>query len=65
MIAIQETVAEWGSTQSMAAKRLDLTQAQLSDLLRGRISKFSLDALMDIATRAGLSVRVEIARPAA
>jgi predicted XRE-type DNA-binding protein len=37
----------------------------MNDLLRGRINKFSLDALVDLATRAGLSVRVEITKTAA
>ena len=65
MIAIREIVADWGITQAAAAKRLGLTQPRMNDLLRGRIDKFSLDALMNIAARAGLAVRVEIKRPAA
>ena len=65
MIAIREEVAGWNVTQSVAAKRLGLTQPRMNDLLRGRINKFSLDALMNLATRAGLAVRVEIDRPAA
>ena len=65
MIAIRETVTGWGVTQAIAAKRLGLTQPRMNDLLRGRIDKFSLDALMNLATRAGLAVRVAIVRPAA
>lgn len=65
MIAVQEAVAGWGLTQAQAAQRLDVTQPRLSDLLRGRISKFSLDALSVLAERAGLSVRVQIERTAA
>lgn len=65
MAAIQETVAEWQATQARAAKRLRLTQPRLNDLLRGRIDKFSLDALMNIAVAAGLSVRIKVIRPAA
>ena len=65
MIAIRETVADWGTTQTTAAKRLGLTQPRMNDLLRGRIDKFSLDALMNLATRAGLAVRLEVVRPAA
>lgn len=64
MIAIREAVASWNLTQAAAAKRLGLTQPRMNDLLRGRINKFSLDALINLATRAGLSVRVEV-RPAA
>ena len=65
MIAIQEAVAGWGLTQAGAAKRLAITQPRLNDLLRGRIGKFSLDALVELASRAGLALRIEITRPAA
>ena len=65
MIAIRESVAVWGVTQATAAKRLGLTQPRMNDLLRGRINKFSLDALINLATRAGLSVRVEVVKTAA
>ena len=65
MIAIQEVVDGWGLTQAGAAKRLAVTQPRLNDLLRGRISKFSLDALVALASRAGLALRIEISRSAA
>lgn len=65
MIALRETVDGWSLSQAAAAKRLELTQPRLNDLLRGRIAKFSLDALMNLASKAGLTVRVEVERPAA
>jgi predicted XRE-type DNA-binding protein len=65
MIAIREVVDGWGVTQAEAAKRLAITQPRLNDLVRGRLDKFSLDALMNLAVRAGLSVRVKVVRPAA
>jgi len=37
----------------------------MNDLVGGRINKFSPDALINLAARAGLSVRVEAVRPAA
>jgi predicted XRE-type DNA-binding protein len=52
-------------TQAQAADRLGLTQPRLNDLLRGRINRFSLDALIGLAKRAGLTVRMEITRAAA
>src|SRR2546423_10394092 len=55
MMAIRKAVDAWGTTQAIAAKRLGLTQPRMNDLLRGGINKFSLDALLDIATRAGLT----------
>jgi predicted XRE-type DNA-binding protein len=65
MIAIRESVTAWNVTQGVAAKRLGLTQPRMNDLLRGRINKFSLDALTNLATRAGLVVRIEVRRKAA
>ncbi len=65
MHAIRAVVDRWNGTQAEAAMRLGITQPRLNDLLRGRIHKFSLDALVDIATRAGLTVRVKTTRRAA
>lgn len=65
MIAICETIEAWKITQAAAAKRLGVTQPRLNDLVRGRISKFSLDALMNLAVQAGLRVHVDVIRPAA
>jgi predicted XRE-type DNA-binding protein len=60
MIAIGEAVAAWRVPQAKAAKRLGVTQPRLNDLLRGRVGKFSLDALVALAGRAGLAVHLEI-----
>lgn len=65
MIAIQETVKAWGVTQAAAAKRLEITQPRLNDLLRGQIDKFSLDALMNLAPLADITIKLEVLRPAA
>jgi predicted XRE-type DNA-binding protein len=48
-------------TQTEAARRLGVTQPLLNDLLRGRIQNFSLDPRVDLAAKAGLSVRLDIA----
>ena len=64
MIAIGQRVASWKMTQSEAAQRLGVTQPRLNDLLRGRITKFSLDALIALAAKAGLSVRLDIQKAA-
>lgn len=65
MIALCETIRDWKLSQSLAAKRLGVTQPRLNDLMRGRIGKFSLDALMNLAVQAGLSVHIDVIRPAA
>lgn len=60
MIAVRGKIESWKVNQTEAAKRLGLTQPRLNDLMRGRIDKFSLDALINLAGRAGLSVRLQI-----
>lgn len=64
-IAVQDAVEGWNLTQAQAASRLGVTQPRLNDLLRGRVARFSLDALIALAERAGLAVRMEITRAAA
>lgn len=49
-----------GWTQVEAARHCGVTQPRVNDLLRGRISRFSLDALVNIAAALGCRVRVEL-----
>ena len=60
LIALQGTISSWGLTQEAAAKRLGITRPRISDLLLGKISKFSLDALVNIAAQAGLAVQIYV-----
>ena len=60
IMAIGERVRSWNTTQARAARRLGITQPRLNDLLQSKINKFSLDALLNLATRAGLKVSVEV-----
>jgi predicted XRE-type DNA-binding protein len=64
LIAIEQEVRGWNLTQAEAARRLDITQPRLNDLLKGKIANFSLDALIKLAGAAGLTVKLEIARAA-
>jgi predicted XRE-type DNA-binding protein len=47
-------------TQAEAAAHCGVTQPRINDLLRGRVSRFSLDALVNIATALGCRVRVDL-----
>ena len=58
MRAIGEHLQKSDGTQTAKAKKLGITQPRLNDLLKGRINKFSLDALVSIAFNAGLKVSV-------
>lgn len=57
-------VSKWfkgsGLTQAAAAKTLGVTQPRLNQLLKGKIGEFSLDALVNMATRAGMRVGLTI-----
>ncbi len=65
MRALQEAVASWKMTQAESAKKLGVTQPRMNDLLRGRIDKFSLDALMLLASSAGLKIEWRVVPNAA
>jgi len=60
MMKIEELIKESGWTQAEAAKRCGVTQPRINDLLRGRISRFSLDALVNIASALGRKVTVSL-----
>ena len=64
MMRIEDFYRTSGMTQAQAAKALGLTQPRLNALLKGRIGLFSLDALVNVATRAGLNVRLVVRKAA-
>jgi len=62
MTALRKRIEKEGLTQAEAAKRLKVTQPRISDLTRGKVSRFSLDALVNMLTDAGLEVDVKVTR---
>ena len=60
MDKITALIQKNGWTQLAAAKRCSVTQPRINELLRGRISRFSLDALVNIAAHLGQRVHVEL-----
>ncbi len=60
MERISGIVKENGWTQAEAAKQCGVTQPRINDLLRGRISRFSVDALVNIAAALGRKVKLRI-----
>ena len=53
MARLRILISERGWTQQEAAKRLGISQSRVSDLVRGKWDKFSLDMLITLAARAG------------
>lgn len=60
MRQIAAIVARNKWTQAKAASQCGITQPRMNDLLRGRVSRFSLDALVNIATAIGRRVQVTL-----
>jgi predicted XRE-type DNA-binding protein len=60
MIALKKRISRSPMTQAQAARLFGVTQPRISDLLRGKINLFSLDALVKMATAAGLHVELRI-----
>ena len=58
---IQAKVEAMGWTQAETAKQLGITQPRVSDLLSGKLSKFSLDALVNMLAAMGSEVKLKIA----
>ena len=60
MTALRQHVQQRTGTQAEKSEALGITQPRLNDLLKGRIDKFSLDALVSLAKKAGLRVDVNV-----
>lgn len=64
MTALRDRIVRARWTQAEAARRLGVTQPRISTLMRGKLSLFSLDTLVAMATAAGLRVEIRIRRAA-
>ncbi len=62
--AIKMQVQLWNLAQGAAATKLGITRPRLNDLLQGKLGKFSLDALVNIATAAGLTLEIHLSAAA-
>ena len=56
MIEAEKLIERRRLTQTAAAKLFGVSQPRVSDLHRGRIDRFSLDALVELLARAGVRV---------
>ena len=61
MIGLSQWLIRANLTQAVAAEMLGVTQARISDIARGKISRFSLDLLVRLAARAGLNPKLQLA----
>jgi predicted XRE-type DNA-binding protein len=62
MVQIERILKERGVTQAKAAAALGVTQPRISDLVRGRVDLFSIDTLVDMLAKLGVSVTLKTRR---
>lgn len=60
MARLRETIAAHGWTQTEAAAHLGVSQSRISDLVRGKWDKFSLDMLVTLTARSGRQVELAV-----
>ncbi|WP_336696259.1 MULTISPECIES: helix-turn-helix domain-containing protein [Burkholderiales] len=60
MAALKNHLTSTKMSQAQAAKLFGVTQPRVSDLMRGKINLFGLDALVNMATAAGLHVEMRV-----
>jgi len=63
MMALEDFITREKLTQVKAAKLFNVSQPRVSDLMRGRLSRFSLDTLVNMLSDAGLDVDLRIRKP--
>ena len=64
MMALKDHIASEGWSQARAAKMFGVTQPRVSNLTRGTIDLFSLDALVNMMAAAVLHVELHVAKAA-
>ncbi len=57
MVELSGIIEDRGLTQAKAAKLLGVSQPRVSDLVRGKIERFSIDTLVEMLGRAGMEVQ--------
>jgi predicted XRE-type DNA-binding protein len=59
--ALRQWMARESLTQAQAAKRLGVAQPRISEIARNKVDKLSLDYLVGLCAKAGVSVAVQLA----
>ena len=64
VVHIHKVIAKLGITLADAAKRANITQPRMNDLIQGRTQKFILGALVNVASQLGYTVKLSLKRAA-
>jgi predicted XRE-type DNA-binding protein len=60
MVEIARRIKSMGITQAQAAKTMGVSQPRVSDLVNGKIDRFTIDMLVTMLSRIGLKVEVKL-----
>jgi predicted XRE-type DNA-binding protein len=60
MIRLSKLIEARGLTQAQAASLFAVTQPRISDLVRGKIERFSIDTLVAMLGQAGVRVQITV-----
>ena len=60
MIALTDLIEARGLTQAQAAKLMGVSQPRISDLVRGKIDRFSIDTLVAMLAAGGARVTIAV-----
>ena len=61
---LKDYIVSAGLSQAEAAKLFNITQPRVSDLMRGKINLFGIDALVNLAAAAGMYVEISLKKAA-
>lgn len=64
MLILRNYIAKEQKTQQEAAEILGVTQPRISDLMRGKIERFTIDMLVNMLAHIGLHVEMKLKKAA-
>ena len=62
-LALEQEIKARKWTQTAAARALGIAQPRVNDLVRGRLDRFSIDALIEYLSRLGVQVQIRTSTP--
>jgi len=62
MMNVSQYIAVNGLTQREAAQRFEVSQPRISDIINGKIDKFTIDSLVNIITKTGAKVDLVVTK---
>ncbi|MBW2431846.1 MAG: XRE family transcriptional regulator [Deltaproteobacteria bacterium] len=58
MIKLRDYIKQQSMTQEEAARRMGVTQPRISNLVRGKIDRFTIDMLVNMLSHSGIHVEL-------